>query len=444
MDIRSTGAASEAQNKHQLPVVLRLFVICSCLAPCLTALRAYGAYRMDVPSSGWNPLADRLFGDLLENRPVFALLHTSEFFSGKTFLPVSYPPLATVILGVLYATGHPLSAFFTIAVVWLLTACWLVRKQLRKHGIGIYASSLPILLVLVSFPIVGLLQRANIELFVWIFSAAGVWAYLRRQNVTAGVLWGLAGALKLYPLIVLLLLLTRRKPGAIVAGVASFALSTILALAFLGPTLGLAARGALKVVFAYQDIRVSEWSMHELAANHSFFGLVKVAAVLLNRPPGSYLLPYYIIGLVVFVVLFFRRIVRMPEANQLLAVTAFMLLLPPISYFYTLVHLYAPWLVLAFLTLKTERSRTDIPALKTTIFLFMPLFVSFTLLTYGKILVFGGLIQAIALYGLFACAVQYPFAEPIADHKPDPLIRNTPSNVPPPRLESHTAEVTRR
>ena len=45
----------------------------------------------------------------------------------------------------------------------------------------------------------------------------------------------------------------------------------------------------------------------------------------------------------------------MPQSNQLLAVTAFMVMFPPVSYFHTLVHLYAPLLVLLFVAIRAER-----------------------------------------------------------------------------------------
>ncbi|GAC1307489.1 MAG: hypothetical protein NVSMB27_45490 [Ktedonobacteraceae bacterium] len=124
--------------------------------------------------------------------------------------------------------------------------------------------------------------------------------------------------------------------------------------------------------------------------------------------------------------------------NQLLAVTAFMLMLPPISYFYTLVHLYAPWLLLVFLALRAQRSRATIPGLTITLYLFLPLFVSFTLLTYAKVLVFGGLVQAVALYGLFACAVQYPFEEPARILKTPQSTRDDEHSVV---VRCHVAEV---
>lgn len=102
----------------------------------------------------------------------------------------------------------------------------------------------------------------------------------------------------------------------------------------------------------------------------------------------------------------------MPVANQLLAVSAFMLMFPPISYFYTLVHLYAPFLVLVFLAIRSDQAGVRIPGLATTVFLILPLFTSFMLLTYPRVMLFGGLIQALLLTSLFISALSFPFAEP--------------------------------
>src|SRR6202012_1108691 len=121
---------------------------------------------------------------------------------------------------------------------------------------------------------------------------------------------------------------------------------------------------------------------------------------------------YYALGALVFAFAFFQRLWKMPMANQLLAVTAFMLLLPPVSYFYTLVHLYSPWLVLVFVAVRADRAGVRIPGLQTTILLFAPLFASFMLFTYPKVILFGGLIQGGMLVVLFLCAVTFPFVEP--------------------------------
>ena len=103
----------------------------------------------------------------------------------------------------------------------------------------------------------------------------------------------------------------------------------------------------------------------------------------------------------------------MPVANQLLGVSIFMLTLPTISYFHTLVNLYAPLLVLFFIAIRAERAGVKIRGLSTTILLFVPLFASFQLFTFPTVFLFCGMVQAVLLLVLFLHAVQYPSAEPV-------------------------------
>jgi hypothetical protein len=289
------------------------------------------------------------------------------------------------------------------------------------RGIGAVTATLfPLTVALVSFPIAGLLQRGNIELFVWIFTALGIWAFLRGRNDAAAVLWGLAAAVKLYPVVLLVLLLPRRRWPAFALGIATFAGVTLASLAWLGPTVGVAWRASMENVFRYQDVRVGQWTLHELAANHSAMGLVKVAAMVADVPLERLTLPYYAFGAAVFAWAFFARLWRMPVANQLLAVAVFMVILPPISYFYTLVHLYAAWVVLVFVAIRAETAGLDgarvrVPGLTAAMLLLVPIFVSFMLFTFPRVLLFGGLVQAGLLMAVFACALRFPFD---AERKP--------------------------
>jgi hypothetical protein len=100
----------------------------------------------------------------------------------------------------------------------------------------------------------------------------------------------------------------------------------------------------------------------------------------------------------------------MPEANQLLAVMAFMVMFPPVSYFHTLVHLYAPLVVLLLVAIRAERAGVVVRGLKGTVLLFVPLFAAFTLFLFPRVFIFDGLVQAALLVALFGCAMRYPFA----------------------------------
>ena len=391
-----------------LPRLLRTFWAWSVALFGLALAVGWVEYRMGEPLWHYNPLGNPRHEDLFEFIPLYRLVHTAAFFTGKA--RVSYPPFGAAIYGLIYWTGHPVLFYRSVAAAWLAAGVWGVRRSLAQQGIGAVTATLfPVTLVLVSFPIAGLLQQGNIELFLWIFAGVGTWLFLRGHDNWAAVLWGLAAAVKLFPAILLWLLLPR-KWRAFGLGVGVFVLATVLSLKWLGPTMALAWHGSLVNVFGYQGERVSELSWHELAANHSVFGLVRFVVVMAHKSLAKLPLPYYVGGALTMVLASFGRLWKMPVANQLLAVTAFMVMFPPISYFYTLVHLYAPFLVLMFLAIREAREGVRIPGLRGTLLLFVLMFASFTLFTYPAVFLYGGLFQAFVLLLLFMSALQYPFA----------------------------------
>jgi hypothetical protein len=340
------------------------------------------------------------------------MLHTADFYEGINTSRVTYPPLGMVLFAALYASGHPVGWYLGTAAVWLAACVWGVRRALIAEGIGgMTATMFPLTVALVSFPIAGLLQRGNIELFVWVSAGVGTWLFVRGRDDAAAALWGLAAAVKLYPIVLLGLLLPRGKWRAFAVGVGTLVGVTLLSLKWLGPTVGVAWHGAVKNVFRYQGIRVGEWSLHELAANHSVFGLAKLMAVGVGVPLARLTLPYYACGAALMGWAYFARLWRMPMANQLLALTAFMVALPPISYFYSLVHLYAAWVVLVFVAIRAEKAGVRAKGLKAVMLLLVGLFASFMLFTFPRAGLFGGLVQAFLLVWLWVCAVEFPFGE---------------------------------
>ena len=46
----------------------------------------------------------------------------------------------------------------------------------------------------------------------------------------------------------------------------------------------------------------------------------------------------------------------MPVANQVLAVSTFMVMFPPISYYHALVHMIAPLIILGWIAIEAERA----------------------------------------------------------------------------------------
>ena len=393
-----------------VPRLLRQFWIGSIALFLLALVVGWIEHRLGFPKVQYNPLGNRRHEDLLEFIPLYKTIHTAQFFQGVNHSRVSYPPLGAVIYAALYWTKHPVAVYRTLAALWLGAGIWGVARKLKAMGVGQWAAVLfPLTLVVTSFPIVGLLQQGNIELFMWISAAVGTWMFLSGREYEASVLWGVAGAIKLFPIILLAMLLPRRRWTAFAVGVLTFVAVTVWALWWLGPSISVAWHGSLQNVFGYQGARVTEWSWHEVAANHSAFGLIRFVAVLAKIPRDSLTVPYYLAGGVVLAAAFFLRLSKMPIANQLLGLTAFMVMFPPISFFYTLVHLYPAFLVLFFLGLHAERTGVHVNGLKGTVLTFLLLFASFTVMTFIKVLLFGGLIQALVLVMLFGASLQYRF-----------------------------------
>lgn len=418
-DAAYAGPRCSSCSVHvKLPAEMRAFWWATLAGVVLTVVVGWLKWHAGMSYYNWDPLSDPLLGDMMEYRASYSLLHTAAFFFNfavnpwpvPMWNPVAYPPFAAAVMAPLYGFRIPELLFLTVSGAWVIALVASAARRLMRAGIRpATAVGFPLTVALASFPIARLIHQGNIELVLWIFTALGVWAFLRGRNDVAAVLWGLAAAMKLFPIVLLALLLPRRKWRAFVEGIATFVGATVWALWWLGPTVGVAWRGSMKNVFGYQGTRVGEWTLRELIANHSAMELAKMLAMMVRFPLAHLTLPYYALGAVVLAWAFFGRLWKMPVANQLLGISAFMVVFPPISYYHALVHLYAPLAVLCGVALEAQRAGVVVPGLKKTMLLFVPLFVPFTVLTFPQAIVFCGLVQAAVLVALFGCAVSYRF-----------------------------------
>jgi hypothetical protein len=371
---------------------------------------SYAKSRAGIPASQRGPFADPNFTDLLEYVPTYKLLHTSAFYYGAGRHAVAYPPAGAVLFALLYATGHPVVCYLAIAAAALGMMWWMARNALMRHGMGAWvATLLPATVLLVSFPFESLIQTGNIELFVWISIALGTGCYFRRREERAAAWWGLAAAIKLYPVILFVLFLRRRGWRPVLVGAATFVAASVASLAFLGPTLRVAFQGSVRNALAYGSARTQQWTLHEFAANHSLMEWFKVVVRIANLHPANLSHLYLVCGAVLLVTVQLLRGRRLPLLNQVLVATVLMVLLPPISYYYTLTNLYVPCFALALVGIEAYRRKVRVEGLRGTLMLFVPAFAAYTLFTFHKVLLFGGLIQSVVLMCILIGSLQYPF-----------------------------------
>ncbi len=387
----------------------------------VSLLFSWGLHHAGLPRPRWDALSDLLMGDLMEYPATFQSLHHAAFFyntppaslPAAMFSAVAYPPFASALLAALYFVPHPTFVFLTVAIAWLGTVLFGVGRTLGRLGVHpSVAILLPASLLLISFPVQRLLHQGNIELAVWILASTGTYAFFGQRYSLAAGLWGAAAAVKLYPLLLLTLLFPKKRYGALIVGAAVFLGVSWLSLYWMGPTVTVAWHGSLHNVFGYQHLRASEWSFRELVANHSAFSFVKLATQIAHTSSSNLTFPYYLGGASLFIWAFFRKLARLPLTNQLLGVTVCMVSLPTVSYYHTLVHLFTPLLALMLDASTAQRAGIYIRGLRTSLLLFIPLLMPYTLFTFPQSLLFCGLIQTVVLGALFLCALEFPFFVP--------------------------------
>lgn len=398
-------AGRTPQERSRIPPgVSTLVLLCSGVALLgwlFFAAQLLRTHRIDA--AGLFP-ADHPLTDFYLYTPTFEDYHTAAF---SQIVPghsrFAYPPLMAPIYAAFYALPHKTSFYLAFtALVWLGLLVWALRF-VRHQGASPKTYALCLCSGTLAFPALFLLERGNLEIFVWAAAAGGMLLFTRGRTGWAAVLFGVATALKIYPILLFgLLLPTGRWLRNLALGVATAMGLSAVAVWFSGPTFALAGHGFLAGVAGFQQHYALKVRLSEFRYDHSLFSIVKVLALRSGHSFAGLAPVYYLACAVVFGSLYLLRVRHLPWLNQLLFLTVGMILLPPVSYEYTLVHLYVPALLLA-VTLaagKTDRKRAGLYTLIALLFLLLPndlLSVSTTFMP--------GQVQAIALLAvaLLAC-----------------------------------------
>jgi hypothetical protein len=278
---------------------------------------------------------------------------------------------------------------------------------------------------LLSYPFMFLLDRANIEGFVWILALTGLLAFIRERYLWAGILFAVAAAMKIVPGLFLLLLISKRRykesAGAAVVGV----VVTLASLAAIGPSIGEANRSIAAGLKAFHEIYALHYRASEIGFDHSLFACIKQVLAMATRHVESVdrVLPsvswvYGVAASVGFGALYLLRIRKSPLLNQLFALVIAMITLPHVSGDYTLVYLYLPWgCLLVFLVREVFPGRTRMTARQALAFL-APCAVVFTpqsyLILFPPVTVsVGGQVKAAALMVLLWSVIRIPLPSSI-------------------------------
>jgi hypothetical protein len=369
-----------------------------------------------------------MFQDFYSFHDKFLQWGTPAFFEHSQFGYFMYPaPLVHVfrfLLGFHHAQTHFLCILLLTSVGLALAFVRILRRQgLRLAQCILFAGATALL----SYPLLLLLQRWNIEFLVWLVGSIGVWSFLTGRTNVAAVFIGVAASLKFYPFIFLGLFLPRRRYGGFLLGLATFAAATLLSLYFIGPTIAAAAHWDSEQIAAFSKYYVGDvWA---LGYDHSFFGLCKAATLHWHPNYYAWARPFSIAIALLSVALYFLRIWSLPLPNQVLALSILSVTLAPLSFDYTLLNLYPAFAMLAVLAIQAQRRAAQLPRpvphLTATMVLFALIFTPQSYIILHGVR-YGAQLRAICLIAMLVLALTTPLSE----LKPAPAQSSEQTSLP--------------
>ena len=377
------------------------------LVTVLVPLVHHGAWYPGYPFF----IQEHAFSDLTIFIPQFLHFRQQNFYTASEF-PLTYPALSDILIAVLLSNGHGVLTFCVAVAVAVLAAVWITANALARHGLSRAAAcGLVGWFVLTSFPLYFDLSRANIEFFNCLCLAAGISLCWRKHWNAGAVFLGLAVACKLYPVILLGFLVGQRKYRATVTALVSAALATLGSLAVLGPSITQAQR-QISAGLTYFDRRwVIVLSRGASTFDHSLFGGYKLICYHLVHQADFQRASrvYLFVAVLLAVALYFGRIIHLPATNQIVILTTLAVLIPPVSYDYTLLALYIPLIVLVLQALRSTAGDKHTQAL---VISFQSLAWALSPETYLRSIT--GLTKCIALLVLVAVQCLHPLSD--GDH----------------------------
>lgn len=360
------------------------------------------------------------FIDLSDWIPNFRFYHHLAFLERERKL--MYPaPVVFVYKVVCFGSSRAEPPFLAITYRFLLfiflSGCAMLagfRAALIRRGLAPNrATAFVVATLALSYPFWFEWSRANMEIVVWLLLTFALYLFCRGRDWGAASLIGIAASMKIFPFVFVGLFLSRRQYRHAAFSFVVAALVTLASLWLLYPDIGVSYREISSGLQTFRDMYMLHIRPAEIGFDHSLFALIKRLFPVLPPPQSldPILSAYMGISAVAGIVLFFARIRHLPLINQVTCLTICSIVLPPTSYDYTLLHLYAPWAMLTLLCLDLTGRGEKL--LHTTAITFTVACYAFLLTPQSEFIFhgerFGGQVKAVVLLALLYTALRYPF-----------------------------------
>lgn len=336
--------------------------------------------------------------------------HTERFFHQPSAV-FNYPALLALVYKFFYSFGsHAHTLFITTLIFAFSCGAILFGRALLRRGVWwVSATAFVLTVVFTSHPLGVLFYLANMEGIVWIATSLGVYTFVKNRYWLAAFCFGIAAAMKIFPIIYLGLLWNEKRYKQLIFGTAVCVAVSIASLAILGPTIASASKGLAEGIQGFNQVYVKQWNHLESGMDHSLFAFIKICLRHVGRLDliPAVASPYMAAVGAFGVALYIGVIRRLPRVNAILALAICAVLFPQVSHDYTLVHLYAPWALLTLVLLQGNPiSDREARGIRYMMACFVILFTSQNYLISQGVS-FAGQVKCVALVILLALACVY-------------------------------------
>ena len=348
--------------------------------------------------------------------------------------PMTYPATVAVVFALFYKIPYPLKIYLGVLICgWISYVAW-VARGLSKRGIPVdQATAFGLIILGTTWPVFYQFDTANIEGLMAIILFVGVIAVLRGWSWSGTALIALAGAMKLFPAIMLAMLLSKRRYKETAFGVALMAIFNYGSLAILGPNIRF-AEGQIRDGFRFlRNNFITPRGSIQLNFSHALYMPVKFVVLFVDRVlhyggqhgPAKHemalvdttLTIYMVVMAILGVTLYFWRIRRLPMLNQVTALTVCAVVFTPFSSDYTLNHMLLPLSLFCFYAVDAWCEKRSIPGLNGSFACLCLIlgFGTFFTMQYA----FSNTVRCFALTALLVIVMRYPFYWPELDSLDD-------------------------
>jgi len=419
-------AATKTIPVNSLPPILRLFALWTVLLGIIDVVTKFVCHHVLHLSERYDSLVfpRPLLGvDFRCFFPRFRDFHHPNFFATDAAhgLMFMYPAPAALVYQFFYILPRPKVWFCLACVVGILTAALQFSRVLEKVGLSRRSAYLfTAVCVIFSFPLFFNLWLGNIEIFVAFLIWPALYCFVTGRYWLAGFLIGLAGAIKFYPLAFLALLFSKKRYWEVAFSLVIYGAFTLFSMWLVSGSIATSQHGIQVGLEAVKTGYTLPFNTFDSGVDHSLFALIKSSIIAFGFTYPSletiakiwkvYVIVMPIVGLAIY----FLRIRLLPLLNQLLCIGILAVTLTPASRDYTLLNLYVPWAMLAFLAVEAYRTGQKIPGMKAAFICFVLIMSPLNeFILHSNVI--AGQIKALVLVALLVIGLRYPF---VAEEQP--------------------------